>query len=82
MVLERQDQFKERYGFSSASLQSENFLTYQRMRDLGVTLVISFRHVRPYYGLHWAAGPWLAWLTGGREPAEFALWVGRDEHTR
>ncbi len=76
MVRERQAQFTEQYGFSSDSLKSENFLTYNRMIDLGSKLGIHWRHIHPYYGLRWVARPWLARLRGSREPAEFGLWVG------
>lgn len=76
MAAERRQQFLARYGFASDSLQSENYLTYQRMNRLGEKFRIRWRHIRPFYGLRWALRPWLARLRGAREPAEFGLWVG------
>lgn len=76
MAAERRQQFLARYGFASDSLQSENYLTYQRMSRLGEKFRIRWRHIRPFYGLRWALRPWLARLRGAREPAEFGLWVG------
>ncbi len=76
MVREREEQFTKRYGFASDSLQSENYLTYQRMDELAAKLGVTWRHIRPFYGIHWAVRPWLARLRNRREPAEFGLWVG------
>ena len=76
MVREREEQFTKRFGFASDSLQSENYLTYQRMDDLAAKLGITWRHIHPFYGIRWALRPWLARLRGRREPAEFGLWVG------
>lgn len=76
MAAERREQFRARYGFASDSLQSENYLTYARMRSLGEQFKIHWRHVRPFYGLRWTIRPWLARLKRRREPAEFGLWVG------
>ena len=76
MVAERKSAFLSRYGFASDSLGSENYLTYRRMEELGKTLGIVWRHIRPLYGVRWRLRPWLAPLRGRREPAEFGLWVG------
>lgn len=76
MVAERKSAFLSRYGFASDSLRSENYLTYRRMEELGKTLGIVWRHIRPLYGVRWRLRPWLAHLRGRREPAEFGLWVG------
>jgi SAM-dependent methyltransferase len=76
MLEERREHFLARYGFASDSIASEGFLTYARMGGLGRALGIHWLHVRPFYGLRWAIRPWLARLRGGREPAEFGLWIG------
>jgi len=76
MVAERKAAFLSRYGFASDSLKSENYLTYRRMDELGKTLGIAWQHIRPFYGVRWAARPLWARLRGRREPAEFGLWVG------
>ena len=76
MVQERKADFLTRYGFASDSLQSENFLTYTRMRELGKAHGVHWRHIRPFYGLRWTLRPLSAFLRRGREPAQFGLWVG------
>jgi SAM-dependent methyltransferase len=76
MLEERREQFLARHGFASDSIASEGFLTYARMDELGRNVGIRWRHMRPFYGLRWALRPQLARLRGGREPAEFGLWVG------
>ncbi|WKZ34435.1 MAG: class I SAM-dependent methyltransferase [Anaerolineales bacterium] len=76
MLEERSARFLAGCGFASDSIASEGFLTYARLDELGRTLGIRWRHVRPFYGLRWVLRPWLARLRGGREPAEFGLWVG------
>lgn len=75
MTAERKSYFLQRYGFASDSINSENFLTYSRMDELSRKLNLRWRHIRPFYGVRWALRPWLAWLRGAREPAEFGLWV-------
>jgi ubiquinone/menaquinone biosynthesis C-methylase UbiE/uncharacterized protein YbaR (Trm112 family) len=77
MVAERKQQFLSRYGFASDAIQSEGFLTYDRLQSLGQNLGIRWQHVVPFYGLRWALKPLVARLRGGREPAQFGLWLGR-----
>jgi SAM-dependent methyltransferase len=76
MVREREEAFRQRYGFPSNSLASENFLTYDRMAELSENLGIHWDFLVPNYGLRWKLRPWLARRRGGREPAEFGLWIG------
>jgi SAM-dependent methyltransferase len=76
MIAERKAAFLSRYGFASDSIKSENYLTFQRMGELGKGLRIVWRHIRPFYGARWALRPLWARLRGGREPAEFGLWLG------
>jgi SAM-dependent methyltransferase len=77
MVSEREADFTVRYGFSSNSLHSENFLTYARVDELGRALGIHWQHLVPNYGLRWRLRPWLARRRGLREPAEFGIWIFR-----
>ncbi len=79
MVTERKTNFLLRYGFASDSIQSENYFTYKRMKELGEKLGIRWKHIRPYYGIKWMLRPWIAYLRGSREPAEFGLWVGNPK---
>lgn len=76
MLVERKADFLSRYGFASDSIKSEGYLTYQKMKELADKLGITWNHIRPFYGIRWALRPWLARLRGGREPAEFGMWVG------
>lgn len=76
MLAERKVQFLARYGFASDSIESEGFLTYQRMALLGQNLGIRWRHLLPFYGLRWVLRPFMARLRGTREPAQFGLWLG------
>jgi ubiquinone/menaquinone biosynthesis C-methylase UbiE len=77
MVEERQAQFKEKYGFASDNLQSENYLTYARLDELAKKFHIQWKFVTPFYGLRWMARPLVSVLLRRREPAKFHLIVGR-----
>lgn len=76
MVKERQEQFIQRYGFASNALNSENFLTYERLDQLGKHLNIRWSYIRPFYGLRWWLRPLKAFLLGQREPAKFHIITG------
>jgi ubiquinone/menaquinone biosynthesis C-methylase UbiE len=76
MVNERKATFLSQYGFASDSLHSKNYITYQQMIQIGNSMGIHWKHLRPFYGIRWTLRPWLARLRGRREPAEFGLWVG------
>lgn len=76
MVAEREAAFLAHYGFAADALESENFLTYQQVRELGDSLGIQWLYFRPFYGLRWFLRPLKALLTGKREPAKFHLVVG------
>ena len=77
MVAERKQQFLSRYGSASDAIQSEGFLTYERMQALGQSLGVRWQHIVPFYGVRWALKPLVARLRSGREPAQFGLWLGR-----
>ncbi len=77
MVQEREEQFKQRYGFASDNLQSENYLTYARLKELARELSLRWKFITPFYGLRWMFRPLLAKVRGRREPAKFHLLVGR-----
>src|SRR6266508_78386 len=77
MVAEREAQFKTKYGFASDQLQSENYLTYRRLDELGRGLHIAWKRITPFYGLRWMFRPLVATLVRRREPAKFHLIVGR-----
>ena len=77
MVVERETQFKEKYGFASDNLQSENYLTYARLDQLAGELDLTWKRITPFYGLRWILRPLMAGLLRRREPAKFHLIVGR-----
>jgi SAM-dependent methyltransferase len=77
MVQEREAQFKEKYGFASNNLESENFLTYARLKELAQGLNIHWKFITPFYGLRWMLRPLASILLRRREPAKFHLIVGR-----
>ena len=77
MVEEREIQFKGKYGFASDNLQSENYLTYNRLDELAKKFGIQWQFLTPFYGLRWILRPLGAMLLRRREPAKFHLIVGR-----
>lgn len=79
MVQEREAQFKEKYGFASDDLQSGNFLTYAQLKELAQKLNVTWKYIRPFYGLRWMMRPLVSMLLRRREPARFHLIVGRKK---
>jgi ubiquinone/menaquinone biosynthesis C-methylase UbiE len=77
MVQEREAEFKKKYGFASDNLQSENYLTYARLKELAQQLNLSWNFITPFYGLRWMLRPLVSMLLRRREPAKFHLIVGR-----
>ncbi len=76
MIRERETEFEYRYGFPSNAIPFENFLTYDRLNELGDSLGLEWRMIQPFYGLSWALRPWKARIRRRREPARFLLIVG------
>ncbi|MDA2931405.1 class I SAM-dependent methyltransferase, partial [Acidobacteria bacterium AH-259-O06] len=74
MLQEREACFRQKYGFPSNALPSENFLTYRRLDELTIT-GLKWQLHRPFYGWRWALKPWKARLLGHREPAQFGVIV-------
>jgi ubiquinone/menaquinone biosynthesis C-methylase UbiE len=77
MVAEREEQFKQKYGFASDNLESENFLTYARLKELAQELHIHWKFITPFYGVRWMMRPFVSALLRRREPAQFHLITGR-----
>jgi ubiquinone/menaquinone biosynthesis C-methylase UbiE len=76
MVHERETDYMKRYGFASNVLKSENYLSYEKIEELGNMLNIQWKIITPNYGFGWWLRPWKARLRGGREPAKFHVLVG------
>jgi SAM-dependent methyltransferase len=77
MVEERHKAFAARFGFPSDRLPSGNYLTFERLQSLSAILGIAWETITPFYGLRWLLRPLKARLLGRREPARFAVLVGR-----
>jgi ubiquinone/menaquinone biosynthesis C-methylase UbiE len=77
MVEERKAQFKEKYGFASDHLHSENYLTYSRLDELAKKFHIQWKFFTPFYGLRWMLRPVVAGILRRREPAKFHLLVAK-----
>lgn len=76
MVREREEQFRRAYGFPSNAIPSENFLTFDRLKELGTEVSLQWRRIQPSYGMKWALRPLKAKVRGRREPARFLVIVG------
>ena len=77
MAAERKQQFREKYGFASDNLHSENYLTYARLSQLAGELRLNWKFLTPFYGLRWMFRPVVATLLRRREPAKFHLVIGK-----
>jgi SAM-dependent methyltransferase len=75
MVAERRDDFTRRFGFPSNALTSQEFLTDARLSALEAEFGIHWTVHRPWYGLRWAARPWVAKVKGMREPSSFCIYT-------
>lgn len=77
MVAERRSTFLRRFGTSSDSLKSIEYLTAERLQDLEQALSIHWVIHRPWYGWRWALRPWIAWIRRKREPSRFNIYSAR-----
>jgi SAM-dependent methyltransferase len=77
MVDERHNSFLREYGTASASIESQEFLTDERLNYLESRLQIRWNVSTPSFGLKWALRPVMAKLRHRREPARFRIYVAR-----
>jgi SAM-dependent methyltransferase len=83
MVAERQEAFRQRYGFASDAIDCRGFLTFAELEELGRVLGLEWLCNRPYCGLRWALRPWWSALRRRREPATFlVIWATRPSEAR
>jgi ubiquinone/menaquinone biosynthesis C-methylase UbiE len=73
MVQEKRQEFQRRFGFSSDSIASEEFLTREKLSAISSQLDLKWQVNKPWYGIQWALRPLKARLRGKREPAKFYL---------
>jgi SAM-dependent methyltransferase len=77
MLRERESALLRKYGSRGDPLETEGFLTSERLSALEGPLDLRWELSQPWYGLRWWLRPWIARLRGRREPAQFKLIVGR-----
>ncbi len=76
MVHEREAEFSRLYGFASDAIQTEGFLTEERIEALATTLNLRWRAIHPIPRWRSTLRSWKAKARGEREPATFPLIVG------
>ncbi len=79
MVAERRVSFRNRFRTASDSVESQEYLTDERLRSLEELLSIRWTIYRPWYGWRWAMRPWVARLRKLREPSKFRIYVARKD---
>jgi SAM-dependent methyltransferase len=79
MIAERRAYFRGRFCTASDSMESQEFLTDERLRSLAAALPIRWVVHRPWYGWQWAMRPWVARLRKRREPSKFRIYVARKD---
>jgi SAM-dependent methyltransferase len=77
MLEERRKLFRARYGFTSDSLASEEYLTNERLLALEQKHHVKWTSHWVWYGLGWACRPLLASLKGRREPSQFRIYTAQ-----
>jgi SAM-dependent methyltransferase len=77
MLIERRSQFFNRYGISSDSIHSQEFLTDDRLNQLAQNLDLCWERHTPFYGLRWSIRPLIAKLKKQREPSTFRIYVAK-----
>jgi len=73
MLQEKRAAFERQYGFRSDSIQSQEYLTPEILKELATRLKLKWRIDKPWYGMNWALRPIKARLMGRREPSKFYL---------
>lgn len=80
MVAERRAFFRERFATASDSINSLEYLTDNRLRELEQALSIKWTIYSPWYGFAWAARPWIAKIRHRREPSRFRIYQATKTH--
>ena len=78
-IEERKVDFRGRFGFSSDSRPSKEYLTPQILSDLSRPLSFKWQREKPWYRLAWSLRPLKAWMLGKGEPSKFYLLWARVE---
>lgn len=75
MARQLHGRLRQEHGIGADALDHENYLTEERLEEIGRRLGLRWQRITPFYGLRWAIAPWLARLRGRREPARFYIHV-------
>jgi len=75
MIAERHAAFRQRFGTTSDSIPSLEYLTDERLQSMRSRLSIQWAIHKPKYGVKWALRPLLARLRHKREPARFRIYT-------
>lgn len=76
MVEERRVEFEKKFGFRSDSIPSREYLTGEVLEELARACQLTWKILRPWYGMGWALRPLKARLFRRREPSKFfILWA-------
>jgi SAM-dependent methyltransferase len=73
MLEEKRGAFERQYGFRSDSIQSQEYLTPEVLKQLAARLGLKWQIHKPWYGVNWALRPIKARLMRRREPSKFYL---------
>jgi len=76
MKTEKHDQFERQFGIRSDSVNSIEYMTWDRLNQLGSELGLKWHIVKPWYGWRWALRPLAARIKGKRKPSCFAIITG------
>ena len=79
MLAQRRSQFFIRFGTSSDSIRSQEFLTDERLEQLARVFDLRWERHTPFYGLRWSLRPWIAKLKHQREPSTFRIYIAKKQ---
>lgn len=82
MVAQRAAELQARFGIEPAPGDPVGYLTWDGLDKAARELGITWRTVRPWYGVRWAIRPMRARIRGRREPATFAILAATRPGTR
>jgi len=77
MVKERRSLFQRRFGLSSDSLASREYITKETLLELETTHHLKWAIHDLWYGLRWACRPLVAKLKRRREPSQFHIYTAQ-----
>jgi SAM-dependent methyltransferase len=77
MLKERAAAFSARYGTSSNSIQSLEYLTDNRLHRLELSFGFTWQTFQPFYGIGWSLRPVVATIRNRREPSRFRIYVAK-----